>query len=195
MKQATFGLVGFVAAITCVTAMALAAATYLSDLPFTVSGLKGVANQGYFDGIRVDGHNTVRTMAGTFPTDTWDGPMKVAGTVYTKGLTFHMVHDETMKATWALGGRYSKLTGTVALDDYQGVPGAYPHVTVNFIGDGKSLATTEFTSVYGKPNPTPSFDVSLAGVKSLAIAVTITDAQSTNLDILNPQLQLASPSP
>jgi hypothetical protein len=193
MKSAALSF--FLSAVVCSASLAMADGASLSDLPFTVAGLKGVANQGYFDAIRVDGHNTVRTMKGTFPTTIWDGPMKVAGTVYDKGLTFLMVHDETMSATWNLGARYSKLTGVVALDDYQGVPGVYPTITVKFVGDGKVLQTVGFTSVYGKPNPTPAVDVSLDGVKSLTIAVTMQNSGSTLLDILNPALEMASPKP
>jgi hypothetical protein len=193
MKSAALSF--FVFAIVGCATLALANGTYLSDLPFSVAGLKGEANQGYFDAIRVNGHNTVRTMKGTFPTDIWDGPMKAAGTVYTEGLSFLMVHDETMTATWDLAGRYAKLTGIVALDDYQGVPGVYPTVSVKFVGDGKVLQTVGFTSVYGKPNPMPAVDASLNGVKSLTIAVTMQNASSTLLDFLNPQLQTASPSP
>jgi hypothetical protein len=195
MKRVTLGFPVCAAFLAGAASLALAGQLYLSDLPFTVDGLKGVANQGYFDAIRVNSHNTVRTMAGTFPTDIWSGPMKLSGTTYDKGLTFHMVHDETMKATWLLAARYSRLTATVGLDDNQDVPGTYPDVTVTFLGDGKALDKVNFLSVYGKTNPTPSVDVPLNGVKSLTIAVTMSGASSTDLDIINPELEVASPKP
>lgn len=193
MRRFVLGFVLAFAASSCVAVAASASGTYLSDLPFTLSGLK-YYSEAYFDGVRVDGHASIRTLSGSQSFE-WDGPTKIAGQTYDEGLTFHMEHDETMKATWALAGRYTKLTATVGLDDYQGSTAEYPHVTVKFVGDGKVLATADFTSVYGKVNPTPSVEADLTGVKSLEIAVTMVGAGGTNLDVVNPELTMATPKP
>lgn len=170
------------------TVTARADTAYLSDLPFKVAGLHGVPNNGYFDAIRVNDAAAIRTMKGTEPSDVWDAPTKVNGQAYPKELTFHMVRDGTMTATWSLGGKYKSLNAMVAMDDSQGVPGVYPSVTVKFIGDGKVLQTAQMDISYGKPNPTPAVNVNLSNVKALTISVTMLRAQSTNVDIVNPQL-------
>ena len=127
-------------------------------------------------------------MKGSEPSDVWDAPTKVSGQAYPKELTFHMVRDGTMTATWHLGGKYQHLNATVALDDDQGVPGVYPSVTAKFIGDGKVLQAAEIDTAYGKSNPTQSIDVDLSKVKVLTISVTMVHADSTNVDVVNPQL-------
>jgi len=161
---------------------------YLSDLRFKPAGLRYV-NGGYFDGIRVNGNQTIDTMSGS-QSYTWDAPIKVNGQAYDKGLLFHVVHDETVKATWTLNHRYKELTAMVGLDDTQDIAGIFPRVTVNFIGDQKTLGSATIRSVYGKPNPTPSVDINISGVNSLTVEVTMKGTGGgTNLDIVNPELQ------
>lgn len=167
--------------------LALASAVYLSDLRFQPAGLKYI-NGGYFDGIRVDNHQSIRTMSGV-QAYSWDAPMKIGSTPYSKGLVFHMVGSETVKATWSLNKRYRSLSATIGLDSVQDVPGVYPHVTVNFIGDGKTVGTAMIDDQYGKPVPTAAVNVPLTGIKSLTVEVILTRGQGTNLDIVSPVLQ------
>jgi NPCBM/NEW2 domain len=171
-----------------ITSMGLAASNaYLSDLPFQPAGLKYV-NSSYFDGIRVNSHQTITTMSGS-QYYSWDRPIQINGQEYDKAVLFHVVHDETVQATWSLNRRYSALTAMIGLDDTQDMPGIFPHIMVRFIGDHKTLGTTSFQSVYGTPNPTPSVHINVAGVNSLTVVVTMTGTGGgTNLDIVNPQL-------
>lgn len=164
-----------------------AAARYLSDLPFTLAGAHYYSSA-YSDGVRVNGHGTIRTENGSQAYD-WPGPLKVAGTTYADGLTFRMIHSGSMSATWMLHKRYSKLTALIGLDDNQDIPGVYPEVTVKFVGDGKVLGTASFASVYGQPVQTPSVTIPLTGVNALKIAVTLGNASDTDLDVINPLLQ------
>jgi hypothetical protein len=178
-----------------ITAIAQAAnVVYLSDLPFKASGLKGNPSGGYYDGIRVNSHETILTNTGS-QANQWDRPTQINGQVYDKSLLFHVVKDETVSATWSLKHGFTKLTAMVGLDDTQDIPGIYPLITVNFTGDGKALGSTSIQSVYGKPNPTPSVDIDVTGVDSLTIAITFKGTGGgTNVDIVNPALQPVSGS-
>jgi len=178
----------FVAVST--TAIALAAnLVYLSDLRFKPSGLKGNPSGGYYDGIRVNSHETIITNSGS-QANQWDRPTRVNGQEYDKSLLFHVVKDETVAATWALNHRFTKLTAMIGLDDTQDIPGIYPLVKVTFVGDGKALGSASIQSVFGKPNPTPSADINVSGVKSLTIEINFKGTGGgTNLDIVNPELQ------
>jgi hypothetical protein len=175
-----------------VTEIAQAAnVVYLSDLQFKASGLKGNPNGGYYDGIRVNSHETIITSSGT-QSNQWERPTRIGGQDYDKSVLFHVVKDETVSATWALNHGFTKLTALIGLDDTQDIPGIYPLITVNFIGDGKKLGSASIQSVYGKPDPTPSVDLNVSGVKSLAIEITFKGTGGgTNLDIANPELQPA----
>jgi NPCBM/NEW2 domain len=165
---------------------------YLSDLSFKPSGLKGNPNGGYFDGIRVNSHNTIITMSGS-QSNGWDRPTQINGQEYDKSLLFHVVKDETVEATWALKHNFTKLTAMIGLDDTQDIPGIYPLITVNFSGDGKALGSASIQSVFGKPNPTPSVDINVSGVNSLTVAITFKGTGGgTNIDIVNPELQPVS---
>lgn len=179
---------GVIAATLSLGIAARADTVYLSDLPFKVAGLHGIPNNGYFDAVRVNDAASIKTMKGTEPSDFWDKPTMVNGQAYSKELTFHMIRDGTMMATWNLGGKYKSLDAMVAMDDDQGVPGTYPDVTVKFIGDGKVLQTANLHIEYGKSNPTPAVSVDLSNVKMLMISVTMVHAESSNVDIINPQL-------
>lgn len=183
-----YTIAGVVAAALSVAIAARADTTYLSDLPFSVAGLHGVPNNGYFDAMRVNDRAAIVTMKGSEPSDVWDGPTKINGQAYPRELTFHMVREGTMTATWHLGGKYAHLNALVGLDDDQGVPGVYPSVTVKFIGDDSVLQTAQIDAAYGKQNPTQTVDVDLSNVKVLTISVRIVHADSTNVDIVNPQL-------
>jgi hypothetical protein len=176
-----------------VTAIAQAAdIVYLSDLPFKPSGLKGNPKGGYYDGIRVNSHETIITNAGT-QANQWDRPTQINGQEYDKSLLFHAVKDETITATWSLNHKFTKLTAMIGLDDTQDIPGIYPLITVNFTGDGKALGSASIQSVFGKPNPTPTVDIDLTGVNSLTIAITFKGTGGgTNVDIVNPELQPVS---
>ena len=181
----------FVAALITTIAQA-ADVVYLSDLPFKPSGLKGNPKGGYYDGIRVNSHETIITNTGT-QANQWDRPTQVNGQEYDKSLLFHAVKDETITATWALNHKFTKLTAMIGLDDTQDIPGIYPLITVDFTGDGKALGSASIQSVFGKPNPTPSVDIDLTGVNSLTIAITFKGTGGgTNLDIVNPELQPVS---
>jgi NPCBM/NEW2 domain len=171
-----------------ITSMGQAAVNaYLSDLPFQPAGLKYV-NGGYFDGIRVNSHQTITTMSGS-QYYSWDRPIQINGQEYDKAVLFHVVHDETVEATWSLNRRYSTLNAMIGLDDTQDMPGIFPHITVRFIGDHRTLGSASFQSVYGTPNPTPKVEISVAGINSLTVEVTMTGTGGgTNLDIVNPQL-------
>jgi hypothetical protein len=125
--------------------------TYLSDLPFQPAGLTYI-NSGYFDGIRVNDHQAITTMSGS-QYYSWDRPIMVNGQEYDESVLFHVVHDETIQATWLLNHRYSRLTAVVGLDDTQDMPGTFPGVTVTFIGDHRTLGKSSFQTVYGTPNP------------------------------------------
>ncbi len=76
----------------------------------------------------------------------------------------------------------------VAMDDSQGVAGTYPSVTVKFIGDGRVLQSAQLNIAYGKPNPTPTVEADLSNVKVLTVSVMMLQAESSNVDIVNPQL-------
>lgn len=176
-----------------ITAIAQAAnPVYLSDLPFKASGLKGNPSGGYYDGIRVNSHETIITNSGT-QANQWDRQTQINGQEYDKSLLFHVVKDETVSATWSLKGGYTKLTAVIGLDDTQDIPGIYPLITVNFTGDGKALGSASIQSVYGKPNPTPAVSIDVTGVNSLTIAITFKGTGGgTNVDIVNPELQPVS---
>jgi hypothetical protein len=176
-----------------VTAIAQAAnAVYLSDLPFKASGLKGNPSGGYYDGIRVNSHETIITNSGS-QANQWDRPTQLNGQEYDKSLLFHAVKDETVTATWSLNHKFTKLTAMIGLDDTQDIPGIYPLITVNFTGDGKALGSASIQSVFGKPNPTPAVDIDVTGVNSLTIAITFKGTGGgTNVDIVNPELQPVS---
>lgn len=181
-------VLAFVAVVITATAKA-ANVVYLSDLPFKASGLKGNPSGGYYDGIRVNSHETIITNAGSQPNQ-WDRPTQINGQEYDKSVLFHLVKDETVTATWALNHGFKELTAMIGLDDTQDIPGIYPLVTVNFIGDGKSLGSASIQSVFGKPNPTPLVDIDLKGVNSLTVEITFKGTGGgTNLDIVNPELQ------
>jgi hypothetical protein len=188
MRSIASLLVPFVLVAALVTTATQAAGVvYLSDLPFQPAGLTN-GNGSYFDGIRVNSHQTITTMTGS-QYYSWDRPIQIGGQAYDKAVLFHLVHDETVKATWALNHRFSRLTGIIGLDDTQDMPGIFPHVTVTFIGDHRTLGSASFQSVYGTPNPTPAVDINVAGVNSLTVEVTLTGTGGgTNLDIVNPQL-------
>ena len=175
------------------TAIAQAAnVVYLSDLPFKASGLKGNPNGGYFDGIRVNSHETIITTSGS-QSNEWDRPTRIDEQEYDKSLLFHVVKDETVTATWALNHGFTKLTAMIGLDDTQDIPGIYPLITVNFIGDGKVLGSASIQSVYGKPNPTPGVDINVSGVNSLMVEITFKGTGGgTNVDIVNPELRPVS---
>jgi NPCBM/NEW2 domain len=180
-----FACVGL--ALVAPLVFALAGEIYLSDSPFQPAGLKYI-NGGYFDGIRVDNHQSIRTMSGV-QAYSWDAPMKIGSQPYSKGLMFHLVGSETVKATWKLNKRYQSLSAIIGLDNVQDVPGVFPHVVVNFIGDGKRVGTATIDDQYGKPAPTASVNVPLTGVRSLIVEVILARAQGTNIDIVNPELQ------
>jgi hypothetical protein len=167
---------------------------YLSDLPFKSSGLKGNPAGGYYDGIRVNSHETIITNSGSQSND-WERPTQINGQEYDKSLLFHVVKDETVSATWTLNHGFKKLTAMIGLDDTQDIPGIYPLITVNFVADGKAISSASIQSVYGKPNPTPGVDVDVSGVNSLKIEITFKGTGGgTNVDIVNPDLQPASDS-
>jgi len=193
MKTTVSTLAVFAFMAVCVAAIAQAASVvYLSDLPFKASGLKGNPNGGYYDGIRVNSHQTIITSTGSQSND-WERPTRIDGQEYDKSLLFHVVKDESVTATWALKAGFTKLTATIGLDDTQDIPGIFPLITVKFIGDGKSLGSASIQSVYGKPNPTPSVDINVAGVKSLTVEITFKGTGGgTNIDIANPELQPVS---
>jgi hypothetical protein len=186
-------LVVFAFVAVFVTAIAQAAnVVYLSDLRFKASGLKGNPAGGYYDGIRVNSHETIITDAGT-QANQWERPTQINGQAYDKSLLFHVVKDETVTATWPLKNGFTKLTAMIGLDDTQDIPGIYPLITVKFIGDGKSLGTAAIQSVYGKTNPTPGVDINVSGVDSLTVAITFKGTGGgTNVDIVNPELQPVS---
>jgi len=181
-----------IAAVVLVTAVGQAASNaYLSDLPFKASGLKGNPNGGYYDGIRVNSHETIITDAGS-QANQWDRPTRINMQLYPKSLLFHVVKDETVTATWALNHGYKKLTAMIGLDDTQDIPGIYPYITVKFIGDKKALGGASIQSVFGKQDPTPSVDINVTGVNSLTVEITFKGTGGgTNLDIVNPELQPA----
>jgi len=187
-------IVSMLAVFACVAVFIAAIAqaadvVYLSDLPFKPSGLKGNPKGGYYDGIRVNSHETIITNSGS-QTNQWDRPTQINGQEYDKSLLFHVVKDETVEATWALNHKFTKLTAMIGLDDTQDIPGIYPLITVNFIGDGKALRSASIQSVFGKPNPTPTVDIDLTGVNSLTVSITFKGTGGgTNLDIVNPELQ------
>ena len=168
-------------------AFAIAGGVYLSDLPFHPAGLKYL-NGGYFDGIRIDNRASIRTMSGT-QSYSWDAPMKIGSASYSKGLVFHMVGSETVKATWSLNKRYKSLSATIGLDNVQDVPGVYPHVIVKFMGDGAVVGTATIDDQFGKPVPTTDVSVPLTGVRSLTVEVILTRGQSSNVDIVYPELK------
>jgi hypothetical protein len=182
-------------ALVAVFATAIAQAAnnvYLSDLPFKASGLKGNPAGGYYDGIRVNSHETIITNSGSQAND-WERPTQIDGQEYDKSLLFHVVKDETVSATWALNHGFKKLTAMIGLDDTQDIPGIYPLITVNFVGDGKALGSASIQSVYGKPNPTPGVDIDVSGVNSLTVEITFKGTGGgTNVDIVNPELQPVS---
>ena len=173
-----------------ITAIAQAAdVVYLSDLPFKASGLKGNPSGGYYDGIRVNSHETIITNTGS-QANQWDRPTRINEQEYDKSLLFHVVKDETVTATWSLNRKFTKLTAMIGLDDTQDIPGIYPLITVNFTGDGRALGSASIQSVFGKPNPTPTVDIDLTGVNSLTIAITFKGTGGgTNVDVVNPELQ------
>jgi len=194
MKR-TISFVAFLALVVILLATIVQAASvvYLSDLPFKATGLKGNPKGGYYDGMRVNSHETIITNSGT-QANQWDRPTQINGQEYDKSLLFHVVKDETISATWVLNRGYSRLTAMTGLDDTQDIPGVYPLITINFIGDGKTLGSASILSVYGKPNPTPSVDINLSGVNSLTIEITFKGTGGgTNVDIVNPALQPAAP--
>ena len=181
----------FVAVFIAAIAQA-ADVVYLSDLPFKSSGLKGNPSGGYYDGIRVNSHQTIITNSGS-QANQWERPTQVNGQEFDKSLLFHVVKDETVTATWSLNHKFTKLTAMIGLDDTQDIPGIYPLITVNFIGDGKPLGSASIQSVYGKPNPTPSVGIDVTGVTSLTVAITFKGTGGgTNVDIVNPELQPVS---
>jgi NPCBM/NEW2 domain len=183
----------FVAVVITATAQA-ANVVYLSDLSFKASGLKGNPSGGYYDGIRVNSHETIITNAGS-QANQWDRPTQINGQEYDKSVLFHLVKDETVTATWALNHGFTKLTAMIGLDDTQDIPGIYPLVTVHFIGDGKSLGSASIQSVFGKPNPTPLVDIDLSGVNALTVEITFKGTGGgTNLDIVDPELKPVSNS-
>ncbi|HEY7994777.1 MAG TPA: NPCBM/NEW2 domain-containing protein [Candidatus Eremiobacteraceae bacterium] len=185
----------FVFLAVIVTDIAQAAnVVYLSDLPFKASGLKGNPNGGYYDGIRVNSHETIITSSGS-QSNQWERPTGIGGQAYPKSVLFHVVKDESVTATWALNRGFTKLTAMIGLDDTQDIPGIYPLITVDFIGDGKKLGSASIQSVYGKPDPTPSVDLNVSGVNSLVVEITFKGTGGgTNLDIVNPELQPVSSS-
>jgi hypothetical protein len=167
---------------------------YLSDLRFKASGLKGDPNGGYYDGIRVNSHETIITNRGT-QANRWDRPTQINGQEYDKSVLFHVVKDETVTATWALNRGYKELTAMIGLDDTQDIPGIYPLVTATFSGDGKTLGGASIQSVFGQPNPTPQVDLNVSGVNSLTVAITFKGTGGgTNVDIVNPALEPQSSS-
>jgi hypothetical protein len=176
-----------------ITAIAQASnVVYLSDLHFKAAGLKGNPSGGYYDGIRVNSHETIITNSGS-QANQWDRPTRISGQEYDKSLLFHVVKDETVTATWSLDHKFTKLNALIGLDDTQDIPGIYPLITVNFIGDGKARGSASIQTVYGKPNPTPSVDIDVTGVNSLTVAITFKGTGGgTNLDIVNPELQPVS---
>jgi hypothetical protein len=184
----TLALFAIVAVFITATAQA-ANVVYLSDLHFKPAGLKGNPSGGYYDGIRVNSHETIITNSGS-QANQWDRPTKISGQEYDKSLLFHVVKDETVTATWSLDHNFTKLTAMIGLDDTQDIPGIYPLITVKFIGDGKARGSAAIQSVFGKPNPTPSVDIDVTGVNSLTVAITFKGTGGgTNLDIVNPELQ------
>jgi hypothetical protein len=187
----SLALFAIVAAFITTTAQA-ANVVYLSDLPFKPAGLKGNPSGGYYDGIRVNSHETIITNSGT-QANQWERPTQISGQKYDKSLLFHVVKDETVTATWSLDHKFSKLTATIGLDDTQDIPGIFPLITVKFIGDGKARGSASILSVYGKPNPTPSVDIDVSGVNSLTVTITFKGTGGgTNLDVVNPELQPVS---
>jgi hypothetical protein len=192
MKSALSVILLFTVGICLVISVARAAdVAYLSDLPLKASGLKGNPNGGYFDGIRVNSHETIITNVGT-QANQWDRPTQINGQKYDKSLLFHVVKDETVTATWALNRGFTRLTAMLGLDDTQDIPGIFPLITFSFTGDGKALGSASILSAYGKPNPTPSVTINVSGVKSLTVAITFRGTGGgTNVDIVNPALQPA----
>jgi NPCBM/NEW2 domain len=186
-------IVSIVACLTLAAVLVMAVAQaagsiYLSDLPLKPVGLK-YQNSGYFDGIRVNSHASIITMSGSQSWG-WDRPTRINMQLYPKSILFHVVHDETVGATWALNHRYSTLTAMIGLDDTQDIPGVYPYIAVKFIGDKKNLGGTSFATAYGKPFPTPSLNLNVTGVNSLTVEITFKGTGGgTNLDIVNPELQ------
>jgi hypothetical protein len=193
MRSIVSTLALFAIVAVFITAIAQAASVvYLSDQHFKPAGLKGNPSGGYYDGIRVNSHETIITNSGS-QANQWDRPTQISGQEYDKSLLFHVVKDETVTATWSLDHNFTKLTAMIGLDDTQDIPGIYPLVTVNFIGDGNARGSAAIQSVFGKPNPTPSVDIDVTGVNSLTVAITFKGTGGgTNLDIVNPELQPVS---
>ena len=138
MRSIVSTLALFAIVAVFITAIAQAASVvYLSDQHFKPAGLKGNPSGGYYDGIRVNSHETIITNSGS-QANQWDRPTQISGQEYDKSLLFHVVKDETVTATWSLDHNFTKLTAMIGLDDTQDIPGIYPLVTVNFIGDGNA---------------------------------------------------------
>jgi hypothetical protein len=192
--KATISFVAFLAlVIAFMTSVGQAAKiVYLSDLPMKASGLIGNPSGGYYDGIRVNSHETIITNLGS-QANQWERPTQINGQAYDKSVLFHVVKDETITATWALNHAFKTLTAVIGLDDTQDIPGIYPLITVHFIGDGKALGSASIQSVYGQPNPTPGVSINVKGIDSLTVEITFKGTGGgTNVDIVDPELQPVS---
>ncbi len=93
--------------------------------------------------------------------------IKVKGVVSPKGLSMHPWDRQTTRACYSLGGKASKIRGTVALNDSD--PDAWDPVVFTLVGDRKELWKSAPIKRATGPE---SFNVSVRGVKVLELRAT-----------------------
>ncbi|MCO4697051.1 glycoside hydrolase family 97 catalytic domain-containing protein [Streptomyces sp. RO-S4] len=122
-------------------------AVYVSDLPFA-------AERNGWGPVERDMSNGERD-----PGD--GGPLRLAGTLYDKGIGLHAAGEVVVE----LDGGYRRFTADVGVDDEVGGKGT---VAFEVVGDGRTLLATE---VLGGADPARHVDVDVTGVRRLTLRV------------------------